>query len=194
MVWLYQENMVATDQKRAVGVLPSRKLAEQSINELKASNFPMDKIHIFAKDADRRGRIGEVQVSSRISNQNVDTTGVVGGALSAGFWGSVLVGLGSLVLPSSVGTLIAVGSIGGALVMSVGAVAVSAVATNNLVKVLTRLGIPEERARCYGDRIQYCEYLLMLEGTDEDIRSGETILRKCDIQYWGIYDPLPDKT
>lgn len=186
--------MVATDKKRAVGVFTNRKLAEQSINELKASSFPIEKVHIFAKDADRRGSIGEVQVSSRIDNQNVDTTGYVGDALSAGFWGSLLVGLGSLVLPSSLGTVIAAGSIGGALVMSVAAFAVSTIATNNLAKVLTRLGIPEERARCYGDRIQYCEYLVMLEGTDDDIRSAETILSKCDIHYWGIYDLLPSKT
>lgn len=183
--------MLATDKKHAVGVFTSRKLVGQSINELKASSFPMEKVYIFAKDADHRDGIGEVQVSSHIGSQNLDTTAAVGDTLSAGFWGSLLVGLSSLVLPGGVGTVIAAASVGVALVISVAGVAVSTIATNNLVKVLARLGIPEERARRYSDRIQSCEYLLVLEGTDDDIRSAETILRKSDIQYWGIYEPLP---
>ncbi|MEH1938392.1 MAG: hypothetical protein V7L14_32740 [Nostoc sp.] len=50
---------------------------------------------------------------------------------------------------------------------------------------------PKNFAFCQlGDRIQCCEYLLMLEGTDDDIRITETIFRKCNIQYWDIYDRL----
>jgi Heat induced stress protein YflT len=179
--------MVVTDKKYAVGVFSSRKVAEQAINELKDSGFSMEKVSIVAKDAEQGDRIGEAQVSSEIDNQKVDTTGAVGDALSAGVWGSVLVGLSSLALPG-VGAIIAAGSVGAALVTSVAGVAVSAAATNNLVQVLAGLGIPEERARHYSDRLQMGEYLLVLDGTDEEIHRAETILRERDIQYWGIYD------
>nr|WP_322665606.1 hypothetical protein [Dendronalium sp. ChiSLP03b]MDZ8208696.1 hypothetical protein [Dendronalium sp. ChiSLP03b] len=181
--------MITTHNKYAVGVFTSRKAVEESVNELKASSFPIEKVAIFARHTDRINRIGEVQVSSRIDNHNVDTTGSVGDTLSAGFWGSVLVGLSSLVLPGGIGVIIAVGSIGAAFVISVAGVAVSAIATNHLIKVLAGLGIPEDRARHYCDRIQCCEYLFVLKGKDEEIQSAEPILREHEIQYWGIYEP-----
>jgi hypothetical protein len=147
----------------------------------------MEKVSIVAKDVEKGDRIGEAQVSSQIGNQDADTTGAVGDALNAGVWGSVLVGLSSLALPG-VGAVIAAGSVGAALVTSVAGVAVSAAATNNLVQVLTNFGIPEERARHYSDRLQMGEYLVILDGTEEEIQRAETILRERDINYWGIYD------
>lgn len=180
--------MITTDNKHAVGVFTNRKAVEQSVNELKASSFPMEKVAIFAKFADRINSIGEVSVSSRINNQSVDTTGAVGDALATSFWGSVLVGLSSLVLPGGIGVIIAVGSVGTAFIISVAGVAVSTIATNHLVKVLASLGIPEDRARRYCDRIQCCEYLLVLKGKDEEIQNAEVILKKHDINYWGIYE------
>ncbi len=180
--------MITTDNKYAVGVFTNRKAAEQSVNELKASSFPMEKVAIFAKFADRINHIGEVSVSSHINNQSVDTTGSVGDALSASFWGSVLVSLGSLVLPGVIGVIIAAASVGTAFVISVAGVAISSIATNHLVKVLACLGISEDRARRYCDRIQCCEYLLVLKGKDKEIQSAEVILKKHDINYWGIYE------
>lgn len=77
--------MITTDNKHAVGVFTNRKAAEQSVNELKASSFPMEKVAIFARFADRINLIGEVSVSSRINNQSVHTTGAVGDALATSF-------------------------------------------------------------------------------------------------------------
>ncbi|MEH2105682.1 hypothetical protein [Nostoc sp.] len=54
--------------------------------------------------------------------------------------------------------------------------------------MLASLGIPEDRARRYCDRIQCCEYLLVLKGKDEEIQNAEVILKKHDINYWGIYE------
>lgn len=74
--------MITTDNKHAVGVFTNRKAVEQSVNELKASSFPMEKVAIFAKFVDRINPIGEVSVSLRINNQSVDTTGAFGDALT----------------------------------------------------------------------------------------------------------------
>ena len=103
-------------------------------------------------------RIGEAELANRIGNQNVDTTGAVGDTLTATTWGSVLVGLSSLALPD-LGAVLAAGSVGIALVASVAGVAVGAAANQNLVTALTNLGIPEDRARVYSDRLQQSYYL-----------------------------------
>ncbi len=187
------ENMSNKNPKSAIGVFSKREQAEQALHELKASGFSMEKVSVIAKDIDQGQQVGSVQTSDRIGNQNVDTTGAVGDALSSATLGGVLVGLSSLALPG-IGAVLAAGSVGVALVTSVAGVAVSAATTNNLVQALTGLGIPEERARVYSDRLQQGNYLVIVDGTDDEIHRAETILRERNIEYWGIYDsPQPEQ-
>lgn len=179
--------MITKDTIRALGVFANSQEIEQALNELRTANFPMEKVSVIAKDVEQGDKLGEAQISDRIGNQDVNTTTPVGDTLSATTWGSVLVGLSSLALPG-VGAVLAAGSVGVALVASVAGVAVGAAAHQNLVKALGDLGIPEERARLYSDRLQQSYYLLILEGTEEEIHRAEAILRNQGIQNWGIYD------
>jgi hypothetical protein len=179
--------MITKDTIRAVGVFANSQEIEQAINELRTANFPVEKVSVIAKDVEQGEQLGEAEISNRIGDQDVNTTGAVGDTLTATTWGSVLVGLSSLALPG-LGAVLAAGSVGVALVSSVAGVAVGAAANQNLVKALTDLGIPEERARVYSDRLQQSYYLLILEGNEEEIHRAEAILREQGIQYWGIYD------
>lgn len=181
------QEMINTQNQRAVGVFPSRKQAEEALNELKNSGFPMDRVSVIAKDVDEGETLSNVEITSHIGSQDVNTTGAVGDAISASTWGSLLVGFGSLALPG-IGAIIAAGSVGVALVSSLAGVAVSATASNNLVQALVSLGIPEERARFYSDRLQMGEYLIFLDGSGDEINHAESILRKRQIDYWGIYN------
>lgn len=184
----YEEDMVVSNQKHAVGVFSSSKAAEQALNELKDSGFSMEKVSIIAKDVDQGEQLANAQVTSRVGDENVNTaTGVVGDTLTAATWGSVLVGLTSLALPG-LGAVLAAGSLGVALASSVGGVAVGAAATQNLVKALADLGIPEERARVYSDRLHQGNFMVVVDGSDEEIHPAEAVLRKHNIEYWGIYD------
>ncbi|YAF97457.1 MAG: general stress protein [Nodularia sp. CChRGM 3473] len=179
--------MVTKDTTRALGVFTKSQEIEQAVNELKAFGFPMEKVSIIAKDVRQGDHLGEAQMRHRIGNQDVDTTGVVGDTLTATTWGSVLVGLSSLALPG-LGAVLAAGSVGVALVASVAGMAVGAAANQNLVKALTDLGIPENRARIYSDRLQQSYYLLILEATEAEIHRAEAILHERGIQNWGIYN------
>ncbi len=181
--------MVKKDAKRALGVFANSQELELAINDLKAAGFPMEKVSVIAKDVEQGDRVGEAEIANRIGNQNVDTTGAVGDTLTATTWGSVLVGLSSLALPG-LGAVLAAGSVGVALVASVAGVAVGSAANQNLVTALTNLGIPEDRARVYSDRLQQSYYLLILEGAEAEIHRTEAILRDRGIQYWGVYDSL----
>jgi uncharacterized protein (TIGR02271 family) len=53
---------------------------------------------------------------------------------------------------------------------------------------LIGLGIPEERAKVYNDRVSAGEYLVMVDGTDAEIAKAEAILNHRDIEEWGVYD------
>ncbi len=202
--------MITKDTIRALGVFANSQQIEQAINELKTANFPMEKVSVIAKDVEPGDRIGEAQISDglrptfgdRIGNQDVNTTGAVGDTLTATTWGSALLGLSSLALPGlgavlaagsvgalpGLGAVLAAGSVGVALVSSIAGVAVGAAANQNLLKALGELGIPEERARVYSDRLQQSYYLLILEGSEEEIHRAEPILRDQGIEYWGVYD------
>ncbi|MEA5516553.1 general stress protein [Nodularia sp. UHCC 0506] len=179
--------MVNKNNKYAVGVFVRHQEVEQAINELKASGFPMAQVSILAKDVEPDERLGETRISDRLGEQSVNATSPVGETLTAATWGSALVGLSSLAIPG-LGTLLAAGSVGVALIASIAGVAVGVVANQNLVQALIDLGIPENQARIYSDRLQQSYYLLILNGTDEEIHSAEAILHNHSIKNLGIYD------
>lgn len=179
--------MVVSYQSRAVGVFATRQDAEQALNELKSSSFPMDKVSIIARDAQEL--IGEAQASDRVGNQNVKAaSGVVAETLTNSALGTVLVGLGSLAIPG-IGPIIAAGSLGVALVATVASSGVEALAFNGLVKAFTDLGIPEEQARMYSDRLHKGNYVVIVDATEDDLRRATEIFEKQGIQAWNIYHP-----
>lgn len=181
--------MVASEQRRAVGVFSDRQQAEQALNELKASNFSMDKVSLIAKDTEEGGeRVGGTQVSERIGNQNVQSgTAVVADAATSSAWGSVLVGLGSLAIPG-LGPLIAAGSVGVALVTTLAGIGLGTLATGNLVNALTDWGISEESANAYADSLEQGDYLVIVDGTQDDIGRAEAVFSNFGIQNWGTYN------
>jgi hypothetical protein len=76
-------------------------------------------------------------------------------------------------------------------------------AAGGLGGALIGVGIPEQRARHYNDRVARGGYLIMVDGTEEEIRRAEAILTRWGIEDWGIYDapgtdtrptPAPDYT
>jgi hypothetical protein len=180
---------MASDHRRAVGVFSSRQEAEQALNELKASGFPMDKVSIIARDADQNDQLGSAQMTDHIGNKDVGAaTGVVGEVLANSALGGVLVGLGSLAIPG-LGPIIAAGSIATALVATVASTGIEAAAFSGLARALSDLGIPEEQARVFSDRLYQGDYLAILDGTDDEIGRAESILSNQGIRNWGVYNP-----
>ena len=180
--------MTVSDRKRAVGVFSSRQQAEQALNELKASGFPMDNVSIIAKNADHNEQLSGAEMSDRIGEQKVGTaTQVLADTVAGTTWGTLLVGLSSLALPG-VGVVLAAGSLGVALVTGVASTAIGAAAAGGLVRALTDLGIPEQQASAYSDRLHQADYLAILDGTDDEIRRAEAIFSDQGIQAWGVYN------
>lgn len=178
--------VVSQDKKRAFGVFSTSQAAEQALNELKASGFPMEKVSIIAKNVDKGEELSGAKTSDRIGNQDVGTpTAVVADTLSGATWGTILVGLSSLALPG-LGPILAAGSLGVALVTGVAGAGVGALATGNLVKAITDLGIPEEQARVYSDSLLRGDHVAIVEGTDDEINRAAAIFSK-GIQDWGVY-------
>jgi hypothetical protein len=179
--------MALGEHKRAVGVFSSHREAEHALTELRDAGFPMNKISVIAKDANRAGDIAGVETQERVGNKADEgaAAGAVTGATLGGITG-LLVGLGSLAIPG-VGPILLAGEIATTLATTVAGAGIGA-AAGGLLGALIGLGIPEERARVYNDRVSRGDYLVIVEGTDDELRHAESVLRNRGIQEFGIYN------
>lgn len=179
--------MALGEHKRAVGVFSSRREAEYALTELRDAGFPMNNISIIARDADHEGDIAGVETQKRVGNKADEgaATGAATGATLGGITG-LLVGLGSLAIPG-VGPILLAGQIATTLATTVAGAGIGA-AAGGLLGALIGLGIPEERAKVYNDRVSSGDYLVIVDGTDDEIRHAETVLTHQGIQEFGIYN------
>ncbi len=184
--------------KRAVGVFSTRREAELALKELRDSHFPMDRVSVIAQDGDRIDNMAGADVRDEIRDRddNKADEGAATGALAGGALGGLtglLVGLGTLALPG-IGPIMLAGAAATAIATTVAGGAIGA-AAGSLLGALIGLGIPEDEARGYNERISRGHYLVMIEGTDEEIARAQAILHRGGIEDWAVYDlPNADRT
>ncbi|PPS40178.1 general stress protein [Chroococcidiopsis sp. TS-821] len=179
--------MVNDIKKRAIGVFSSYLDAEKAINDLRDRGFSMDKVSLIARDEATQDEIAGIDVNEVFENKAGE--GATAGALTGGILGGItglLVGLGSLVVPG-VGPVLFAGEVASALTSAIAGGAVGVV-TGGLFGALLGLGVPEERARIYNERVASGGYLVIVDGTTKDIINAETILMNRGIQEYGVYD------
>ena len=179
--------MVATVRRRAVGTFSNRRDIEQALHELKNSGFSMDRVSVIAKDAEQRGDIAGTQTREQVGNKADE--GAATGALSGGALGGItglLVGLGTLAIPG-IGPIMLAGATATTLATTLAGAGIGAVA-GGLIGALVGLGIPEERARVYHQRVERGHYLVIVEGTDAEIARAEAIFNRYGIEEFGVYD------
>jgi hypothetical protein len=175
--------------RRAVGTFPNRREAEKALHELKNSGFLMDKVSIIAKDADKERDIADVEVEDKDKFGNKADEGATAGAVTGGAVGGItglLVGLGALAIPG-IGPIMLAGAEATALATTLAGGAIGA-AAGSLIGALIGLGIPEERARVYNDRVSSGEYLVLVDGTEAEIARALNIFNRYGIAEWGVYD------
>ncbi len=180
--------MALERHRRAVGVFSNRQDAEIALRELRDSNYPMDRVSVITQDSNRRDNIAGADVRDRTEGNKADegaTTGAITGGALGGLTG-LLVGLGTLAIPG-IGPIMLAGAAATAIATTLAGGAIGAV-TGGVLGALIGLGIPEERARVYNDRISRGHYLVVVEGTDDDIARAQAILSRRGIEEWGVYD------
>jgi hypothetical protein len=186
------KSVVNRSHRRAIGTFPNRRAAEQALHELKDSGFPMDRVSVVAQDADRKGSIAGATTSDHHSDTKSDNKaddGAKAGALSGGALGGLtglLVGLGALAIPG-LGPIMLAGAAATALATTAAGTAIGA-AAGTLLGGLIGMGIPEDRAKVYNDRVSAGEYLVMVDGTEAEIARAQAILNHRGVEEWGVYD------
>jgi hypothetical protein len=182
--------------KRAVGTFSNYQEAESALHDLRDSGFPMDRVSIVGREREHHHQVGDMGAreglgegaKQKAADTQVDE-GAKRGAVAGGALGGLtglLVGLGVLAIPG-IGPVMLGGAAATALATTLSGGAIGA-AAGGLVGGLVGLGIPEDRARLYNDRVSHGGYLVMVEGSEEDINRAEAILNRRGIQDWGVYN------
>ena len=173
--------------RRAVGLFYSRDEAENAIKAIKNAGFDMNRISLFARDANQVEGVENVE-KERTGPGNEAPEGAGIGATTGTVLGGIaglLVGIGTLALPGF-GAIVVAGE-----ASAIGATLAGAgigAAGGALIGALTGMGIPEEQAKVYSDRIKGGSYLLMFIGNADELRRIEPMLHDNGIEEFNIYD------
>ena len=177
--------------RRGIGVFSSQQTMEFSINELRESGFPMDKVSVIAKDdsgdsvqgTDVNKKPGlEVTKGAKVGS----ITGTVLGLLSG-----LLLSASTLIIPG-VGPVVAAGTLAETLATTLAGAGIGA-ASGGLVGAFTGLGIPGDKAKVYSDRLSQGDYLIVIEGKSDEVMRAETLLlNDRGIEEWAVYDAHVD--
>ncbi|MEA5618749.1 histidine kinase [Cronbergia sp. UHCC 0137] len=181
--------MVIGVRKRAISVFAHRRDIEQALHELKNTGFAMERVSVIARDSDRKDDIGETKVQEKVGNKADDgaTVGAISGGTLGGLTG-LLVGLGTLALPG-IGPIMLAGATATTLATTIAGAGIGA-AAGGLIGSLIGLGIPEERAKVYHERVERGDYLVIIEGTDAEIANAEAVFHRWGVEEFEIYDHL----
>lgn len=182
-----QMNRQATNYSRAVGTFKNRHDVEDALQDLKNSNIDMDRVSLIARHVEDVEGSEDVNKGGNEAKEGAAagaTTGTVLGGI-----GGFLVGVGVLAVPG-VGPILAAGAGIPALASTLAGAGIGA-AAGGIVGALVGAGIPEERAKQYSDRVKAGEYLLMVNGAENDLQQIKSIMHKHHVENFGIFN-APD--
>ena len=170
--------MILGQHRSAVGTFLNRIDAQNALNELLGAGFLMAQICVVCTEADRDQVPGGAEMSDYVGYiQEEAATGATIAGSMLGAVGGCLVGIGMLAVPG-VGSVVAVGTSATALAMTIAGAGIG-LCCGGLIEALAGLGIlADRRATFDGDRFSQGEYLVMVDGKDDDVRRAESILSK----------------
>lgn len=169
--------------QHAVGLFSSRREAETALHQLRDAGFNMDKVSVVSRNED--GNPQRINAKPQSKDEQIAGgagAGATAGAATGGIMG--LIGsLGVLAIPG-IGPAAEVGIILANTLLGSGIGA----AGGGLVGALIGWGVPEDQANYYNNQVtQHGSYLIMVEGTEQDIRNAQSVLNSNGIRDWNVY-------
>jgi hypothetical protein len=193
---LRQEALRQEFKQRGVGIFSSYETTEIALVELKNTGFLMDRVSVVGRDINSHTEVTGSHLSNRMVNVgNLDTNenkaeeiakdGAIAGS-TVGVFTGLLVGLGLVAIPG-VGPVMLAGAVATAIASTISGGVIGA-AAGSLAGGLMGLGMSEDRAKVYSDRVAHGDYLVMVEGSEADMALAESIFKNHHIHDWHIYD------
>jgi hypothetical protein len=174
-------------ERRAVGVFTNRMETENALLELKSSGFLMEDVSVVGRNAATEDDVAGVAIHKSIDNRADEgaATGAIAGGAVGGITG-LLVGLGTLAIPG-VGPVLLAGAAATTLATALAGTAIGAGGAS-LLGALIGLGVPDNDAQVYSDLLEQGYYLVVVDGTEHQVRNAGEILTRKGITQWQVYD------
>ncbi len=173
--------------KCAVGTFANRQNVEHALNELNRAGFPMVQISVVAKDVDHGTQLNSGGTSKDAGNKNEAEEDAVTPALIGSMLGAIigcLAGLGMLALPG-IGFIVAVGISGTTVLTTLAGAGIGATSVSLVSVFASLLEIPSEEAKGEHTCHLHSEFLIIVAGTDEQVRHAQSIFSKsCSRKVW----------
>ncbi len=176
--------MVLSQKRAAVGRFSNYINVKQALSELQKAGFPVAQISLVANSVNYQHQFDGAGLDNFARGEAIADAATV--AITGGLLGSVigcLMGLGLLTVPG-IGLLIATGMTGTAVVTTIAGAGIGAT-SGGLISVLSSSAIFFDQATVDCKRCQQDEYLLIVDGTDDEVPRAASILsRLCSSQVW----------
>ncbi len=171
--------MTLEKERRTIGVFAGYSDAQLVLKELKAANFPMEKVSVIARNTEEQSDIAGVEI--------IENTGNTSSEDSAGAFSSdALDGLTGLSVDL---VLLVIPGIGPVILAGAEVTAIATTLAGGLPGLFLSLGIAEKQAQGYSDLVCKGYYLVIVTGIDIEIRLAKRIFNRRDIQQWGVFEP-----
>ncbi len=174
--------MVSAQPRHACITFNSRIDTVHALKELETTGFPMEQVSVVPKDPDHEEQFYDadiadigVRVGEKCPDRNA-TFGTITGSM-LGAVGGCLVGFGLLAVPG-IGPFVAIGISGKVLITTLAGAGIGAV-SSGLIETLTGSEMTKDRVGVYRDRCSLCKYLVVVEGTEQEVRRAKYILEEC---------------
>ncbi|MBZ8182634.1 hypothetical protein [Oscillatoria salina] len=155
-------------QKLAFGFFSYCKYAELALRGLKAAGFPMKKVSLISRTENKQ--IHQVAKTSVLTGSHLN--GIT----------KVLIGLGMLRMPG-IGTVIVAGNLSKELTKFNPIDA----AARGLIGIFCDRGVSFEQAKKLNQVVGEGNYLVTVQGTENQIRYAEAILARYCLENWEVY-------
>ncbi|WP_017652113.1 hypothetical protein [Fortiea contorta] len=166
--------------RHATCIISSRQALTQVLDELRAIDFPMQKIFVFNMNSEHEKSPKDADASHHTITSE---EGAKAGAITGGTAGGILAligGLGIIIIPG-VGPALAIESVLATLLASGASAAVG-----GLYGAFQGWLAPERLVRLNHPSTSPEEFLVTLEGTGDEIRQAEYILRHRGVREWHV--------
>lgn len=177
------------NEYRAIGVFPNRLETENALIEIKSSGFPMHNLSVIGRNTYMGDRVAGVAVHANIDNKIDEVALADEGALEGAATGGALAGIAGLLV--GLGTL-AIPGIGPVLLAGEAATALAGTAIGvggaSLLGALVGSGVADNEAQIYSDLLERGYYLIVVDGTEYQIRNAGEILTRKGVSQWQVYD------
>lgn len=174
-------------KRRGIGVFRQKLDAQAAMNDLKDSGFPMEKVSVIVKEDGNQSIKGKdlTKKPGHPVSEGVKVGSVTGTTI--GLLTGLLAGISTVTIPG-IGPVVVAGNIAEAIAVALAAGGAGAI-SGGLIGTLAALGIPGKRAQVYSELLSQGDYLLVIEGTSDELMRAEMILlNDKGIVEWSIFD------